>query len=393
MREFVLSNLRSNQKQGQQGVQGTSCGRQASLVPTNSAQEVAAVGEFPWLVSLQDQGSHVALGSILSQDWILSAASSFHRRRSARKRWPSPSRKVSRTPDLLDNRCFLRTQISALAGGSDPKGPGESLVPIQTIVPHEAFDEITLVHNIALLKTSTPLRFSVTLQPVCFPTPDFPGATLKKCFVVGWPDSRGGVGPLRRLSVEDVDPCPLHRTISTECCSHREGDQVPGCLGSAGNPVLCEVEGRWVLKGLLSEGGTRCYGPFLYSRLVYYSDWIVATTAKWRAPVSPFPGQRYPAFKGPAEEQVRLLFEPFLALRALNVSSASEEPLSLNLSEELEEGSLPPPEGPPEARAKPPLYYDYYGGELLAIPSAKPGQPWGLQGLLCGVLLLHLLAS
>ncbi|XP_026544788.1 inactive serine protease 54 [Notechis scutatus] len=385
------------------------CGRQASLVPTNSAQDVAAVGEFPWLVSLQDQGSHVALGSILSQDWILSAASSFHHRyfgvmskqdAGLQVYWTI---EVSSSNPLAVSCCpffVSRTQISALAGRLDPKGPGESLVPIQTIVPHEAFDEITLVHNIALLKTSTPLRFSATLQPVCFPTPDFPGATLKKCFVVGWQDPRGevlyclgspGVSPLRRLSVEDVDPCPLHRTVRTECCSHREGDRVPGCLGSAGNPVLCEAEGRRVLKGLLSEAGTRCYGPFLYSRLVYYSDWIVATTAKWGAPASPFPGQRYPPLGGPAEEQARLLFEPFLALRALNVSGASEEPLSLNL--ELEEGSLGPPEGPPEARGKLPLYYDYYGGELLAIPSAEPGQPQGLQGLLCGVLLLHLLAS
>uniref|UniRef100_A0A8C6VIU8 Serine protease 54 n=1 Tax=Naja naja TaxID=35670 RepID=A0A8C6VIU8_NAJNA len=245
-----------------------------------------------------------------------------------------------------------------------------------TIIPHEAFDEITLVHNIALLKTSTPLHFSVTLQPVCDGE---------------WPASLDNF--IEVLYCLDVDPCPLHRTLSTECCSHREGDQVPGCLGSAGNPVLCETEGRRVLKGLLSEGGTRCYGPFLYSRLIYYSDWIVATTAKWKAPASPFPGQRYPAFGEPAEEQARLLFEPFLALTALNVSGASEEPLSLNLSEELEEDSLVPPEGPPEARAKPPLYYDYYGGELLAIPSAKPSQPRGLQGLLCRVLLLHLLAS
>ncbi|XP_070587557.1 inactive serine protease 54-like [Erythrolamprus reginae] len=339
------------------------CGRQTSSVPTNSAQEVAAVGEFPWLVSLQDQGSHIVLGSILSQDWILSTASSFH----------------------------SRTKISALVGGSDPKRPRSSLVPIQTIIPHEAFDEITLVHDIALLKTSTPLRFSETVQPICFPTPDFPGAMLKKCFVAGWPDSRGGT--LQKLSVEDVDPCPLHRTVSTECCSHREGDRVPGCLGSAGNPVLCEAKGRWVLKGLLSDGGTRCYGPFLYSRLIYYSDWIVATMAKWRAPASPFRGPSHPAFGGPAEEQAGLSFEPFLALRALNVSNVSEEPLGLNLSEELEEDSLSYPEGPPEARANPPIYYDYYGGELLAISSAKTDWPRGLQGLLCTGLLLQLLAS
>ncbi|XP_025032264.1 inactive serine protease 54 [Python bivittatus] len=340
------------------------CGRQARLAPTNSAQEAATVGGLPWMVSLQDQDSHIAFGSILSKYWILSAASSFH----------------------------SRTQISALAGASDLEGHRESLVPIQTIIPHKAFDEITLVHNVALLKASTPFRFSETTQPVCFPAPDFPVATLGKCLVAGWLDPRGGNGPPQKLSVEDVDRCPLRRTTSTECCSHRESGSVPGCLGSAGNPVLCEAEGAQVLKGVLSEGGARCYGPFLYSQVIHYSDWIVTTTAKWGAPASPFPGQRYSAFAAPVEEHEGLLFEPFLELRALDASNALENPLSLNLSEKLNESSLGLPEGPAESRVNPPLYYDYYGGELLPPSSAEPGQPQGLRALIGMGFLLRLRA-
>ncbi|XP_063169144.1 inactive serine protease 54 [Candoia aspera] len=339
------------------------CGRQASFAPTNATQEVAAVGELPWMVSLQDQDSHIAFGSILSKYWILSAASSFH----------------------------SRTQISALARGSDLKGHRNSLVPIQTIIPHEAFDEITLVHNIALLEASPPLQLGEATQPICFPTPDFPVATLEKCFVAGGLDPRGN-GPLQKLSVEDVDPCPLHRTMSTDCCSHREGDSVPGCLGYAGNPVLCKAEGMWVLKGVLSEGGTRCHGPFLYSRVLYYSDWIATTTAKWGAPASPFPGQGYSAFRALAEEHEGLLFEPSLELGAWNASSASDDPQSRSLSEMLNESGPGLPERPDESRANPPLYYDYYGGELLPVSSAEPGWPRGLGGLVCWGLLLHLQA-
>ncbi|KAM6430092.1 LOW QUALITY PROTEIN: inactive serine protease 54 [Liasis olivaceus] len=471
------------------------CGRQARLAPTNSAQEAATVGGLPWMVSLQDQDSHIAFGSILSKYWILSAASSFHSScplsagRKLKGARPTPGmeeavevhlmkfcssgpgdlpeksgrsirtiRKVqdSRVP-LLGSQCFLRflavscypsfvsrTQISALAGASDLEGHRESLVPIQTIIPHKAFDEITLVHNIALLKASTPFRFSKTTQPVCFPTPDFPVATLGKCLVAGWLDpgevsrlstckapslscsfqhQRGslearnslptfnsalptfktsqrlfavlahpGNGLPQKLSVEDVDRCPLRRTTSTECCSHRESGSVPGCLGSAGSPVLCEVEGTQVLKGVLSEGGARCYGPFLYSRVIHYSDWIVTTTAKWGAPASPFPGQRYSAFGAPAEEHEGLLFEPFLELRASDASDALESPLSLNLSKKLNESSPGLPKGPAESRANPPLYYDYYGGELLPASSAESGQPWGMRALIGVGFLLRLRA-
>nr|XP_020653556.1 inactive serine protease 54 isoform X4 [Pogona vitticeps] len=300
--------------------------------------------------------------------------------------WCHPEQTLDRNGGLRDLRQVgaPRGQVSAVVGVAGLK------VAIGAIVPHEAFDDVALAHDITLLKTAAPIHFSETVQPICFPAETFPVTALENCLVVGSlqpPEGETGSSSLWKLQVVDADPCPLHRIMTTECCSHRDGDSVPGCLGDPGNPVVCQAEetGQWLLKGILTEGGARCYGPFLYTKVSCYSEWIVSTTAQWGDPLSPISGRRRSAFQTPMEQR-KGAAKPFLEQTALN---SSDIQLGLNWTQEPREDSHELPAQPGEPRGRSDIvYYDYYGGELVPISTAVSGQPWRLQGLISASSLL-----
>ncbi|XP_064314240.1 inactive serine protease 54 [Phalacrocorax carbo] len=136
-----------------------------------------------------------------------------------------------------------RQQVLAMVGLSTMKRQWEDQpqYSISSVIPLKVFDEVTLYNNIGLLRTAAPLEFSSVFQPICFPH-----------------------GSLSALDLMN-------------------------CWGDAGNPVMCQISGpeKWVLKGVLSEGGMRCYGPFLYTPVSYYSDWILATSERTGPPAFP----------------------------------------------------------------------------------------------------------
>ncbi|CAM5150235.1 unnamed protein product [Eretmochelys imbricata] len=346
------------------------CGTQMSLTPSSSTQAFAAVGEFPWVVSIQDlQHNHLAFGSILSEHWILSAASSFQTRHPA----------------------FAEVRITDL----NVQRKTQPQYSISTIVPHEDFNEITLDKNIALLKTATPVEFSDAVQPICFPSRNLTTATLENCWVSGWLHPTAGrrmaASFLRKLSVVDVDPCPLKRIVTTECSSHRDSDNVTGCLGDPGNPVMCQAKGTgdWVLNGVLSQGGMRCYGPFLYTKVAYYSDWISATTADAGVPVYPTFARGRSAFQVPAED-LEGSFEP--AEKVFQSSVISEAGSDHGQPKQRPKDIKPAQEGLARAHTKSdPVYYDYYSGETLPISKGSLRQPQILTEMSAIFLLLGLL--
>ncbi|XP_035980205.2 LOW QUALITY PROTEIN: inactive serine protease 54 [Halichoerus grypus] len=248
-----------------------SCGIQKTNVIEISEEGLVKDKEFPWVVSLQDsQYTHLAFGSILSEFWIISIAS------------------------VLQNRKDV-TVIVGIAK-MDAKVIAHEEYPVNTIIIHEDFDNKTMTNNIALLKTDTPIGFNNLIQPICFldRNLNMPPA-LRNCWVAGWnPTSATGnhmtMSILRKISVKDIDLCPLHKIKKTGCGNHIQQETDAVCLGDPGNPMMCQPQqlNMWVLRGILSHGGENCPGLFLYIKVEDYSDWIMSKTKKTSRPLSSF---------------------------------------------------------------------------------------------------------
>ena len=54
--------------------------------------------------------------------------------------------------------------------------------------------------------------------------------------------------------------------------------------------MMCQLQelNMWVLTGIVSQGGEKCPGLFLYIKVEDYSDWIMSKTEKTSRPLSSF---------------------------------------------------------------------------------------------------------
>ncbi|XP_069822501.1 inactive serine protease 54 isoform X2 [Dendropsophus ebraccatus] len=247
------------------GCSSASCGRFKTPMAYAPSRQLLTVSSFPWLVSIQDHiRSHLAVGTIISEFWIITAPSALK----------------------------IRKDLTAVVGITklDLHVHSRSSYPIHKVIVHEQFDEILHSNDFMLLMTKEKIRFDYRVQPICFPSLDPKNSALSNCKVSGWMDVKGYSGSTSwcRLSVENMDPCPLKRTVSTECCTHH-GHRDPGCVGSGGSPVSCQLKGkdRWLLAGVLNGAGTRPYVPVLYTRTSYYSEWISSRTMEAGQPFIP----------------------------------------------------------------------------------------------------------
>lgn len=130
------------------------------------------VREFPWVVSLQVQGTHVCGGSIILDKWVVTAAH-------------------------CTNVYDLPTDWEVLAGVSSSKdySYNSQQSKVDKIIQHPDFNQQTYDHDIALLLVHTKLRYNDRVQPVCIPDPVnhiFATATLDiddtelDCYVAGY---------------------------------------------------------------------------------------------------------------------------------------------------------------------------------------------------------------
>uniref|UniRef100_A0A6J0V030 Prostasin-like n=1 Tax=Pogona vitticeps TaxID=103695 RepID=A0A6J0V030_9SAUR len=255
-------------------LQGTTSSEAACGQPVISTRIVggqpATEGEWPWQVSISMNGQHICGGSLIAEQWVLSAAHCF--------------------PYAVDYDVQL--------GVYQLMNPSSDSVTstVQQIIPHPDFNgHDGSSGDLALLKLTSPVNFTDYILPVCLPrsSTEFPSGT--NCSVTGW----GKIGEndplespktLQELEVPLIDreTCNAMYNINPDeefgmnpikpdmlCAGYEEGKK-DACQGDSGGPLVCPSDGVWILAGVVSwgDGCAQPNRPGIYTSVPYYADWI-----------------------------------------------------------------------------------------------------------------------
>ncbi|XP_067237782.1 trypsin-3-like [Chanodichthys erythropterus] len=238
------------------------CG-QAPLNTKIVGGQNANKGSWPWQASLHriSSGSHFCGGSLITKDWVLSAAHCFE--------------------------SIAASNIKIYLGRQQQLGlnPNEISRTVTQVIPHPSYSTSTQNNDIALLQLSSPVTFTDYIRPVCLAAAGsaFGGGT--KSWITGWGKLNSGDTSLPNTLQEVQIPIvnnsvckTVYGSIITSnmlCAGVNEGGK-DSCQGDSGGPMVNKNDSLWVQSGIVSFG--RDCGlpkfPGVYTRVSEYQSWI-----------------------------------------------------------------------------------------------------------------------
>uniref|UniRef100_A0A8C4E3A9 chymotrypsin n=1 Tax=Dicentrarchus labrax TaxID=13489 RepID=A0A8C4E3A9_DICLA len=124
--------------------------------------EGAAAGSWPWMASLQHNSEHFCGGSLINNQWVLTAAHC-----------------LNSTSDLI-----------VYLGGNAAVDPNPNAVyrTVSQIINHPNYNNETNNNDISLLRLSSPVKFTDYIRPVCLAANGSVFEAETTCWVTGWGD-------------------------------------------------------------------------------------------------------------------------------------------------------------------------------------------------------------
>ncbi|KAJ6654402.1 hypothetical protein lerEdw1_006995 [Lerista edwardsae] len=257
--------------QNNQNHSSAACGKQGSMnriVGGNNSQP----GEWPWQVSVMRNGVHHCGGSLITDQWVVTASHCFQ------------------TTDKPAN-------FSVLLGALKLSGPGphSRTIAVKRIILNPSYEGDLRTGDIALVEMEHPVKFTHRIIPICLPDSNVVFPPGHKCWVTGWGDVQGRdehetSDILQKLEVPIIstntcnalyhrgsgEPRGTRDIKSDMICAGFAAGRRDACQGDSGGPLACLMGDSWLLAGVVSwgEGCAQKNRPGVYARLTHYESWI-----------------------------------------------------------------------------------------------------------------------
>jgi len=252
----------------QRGHHGTgqsqvSFGPSVRIVGGTQAQE----GDWPWQISLLIDGAHQCGGSIINDNWIITAAHCV---------------------DGSENRPELFSVVIGEHDRHEYEG-AEVVYPVRTIISHPQYNNPRQMDNdIALIELDRSIFWQRDIRPICLPG-DVGVPDGENCWTSGWGNTEGTADSFLLQEVDapilNTDDCNQPEsydgavTGTMICAGHPSGGK-DSCQGDSGGPLVCRIGSNngdpWVLQGVTSWGigCADANKPGIYNRVTTAMQWI-----------------------------------------------------------------------------------------------------------------------
>ncbi|CAH1802993.1 unnamed protein product, partial [Owenia fusiformis] len=245
------------------GVRLTAAPAPFGIMPHIVGGKPAIANSWPWQVEMLLFGGFYCAGSLISNQWVVTAAHCVHTYQDPRP-WQVRLGEHHRERD---------------------DGTEVTIGVAEIIIHHNYISGYPWDYDVAVVKLTSPIRFSTGINSVCLPGRDDVFEPGTKCMVTGWGDTLGTGDPdtLNEIEVplydnavcNDDDHYDGPITDRMLCAGYEEGG-LDACSGDSGGPLVCQTGNSWTLVGITSWG----FGcavpkrPGIYTRVTEVVYWI-----------------------------------------------------------------------------------------------------------------------